>query len=369
MPHQALRTILPIAGWSGDPAASVDLHRRHRSGIADAVPHRRDGCGDAGGGRPRRRRPVGSCAPGGVSRWPSICARRRPRCAAGTYMKLGDGAAFARAQHASWASIQPGTDAGAICIAISPTIAPPHSACSAWRKIATRCARRWPSWDAARPRGGDHCRQRRRRHGAHAGRMGQHPQAAAIAALPLMEIVKIGDSPPEPLPAGDRPLVGHPRARPHARARRADLRTHARRAWRRRHEDHRRASAEPRLPGIRHRPWQALGPSRSARSQVMSRPCAGWCARPMYSRKATGRARLAGRGLSPEELAAMRPGLVYVSLCAFGHAGPWASRRGFDTVVQTVSGITDPPGRARARARRRGRNSIRCRRSTIAPAT
>ena len=49
---------------------------------------------------------------------------------------------------------------------------------------------------------------------------------------------------------------------------------------------------------------------------------------------------LAGRGLSPEELAAMRPGLVYVSLCAFGHAGPWASRRGFDTVVQTVSGIT-----------------------------
>ena len=36
----------------------------------------------------------------------------------------------------------------------------------------------------------------------------QHPQAAAIAALPLMEIVRIGDSPPEPLPAGDRPLSG-----------------------------------------------------------------------------------------------------------------------------------------------------------------
>src|SRR5262249_56777225 len=49
---------------------------------------------------------------------------------------------------------------------------------------------------------------------------------------------------------------------------------------------------------------------------------------------------LANRGLSPEELAAIRPGLVYVSLCAFSHAGPWASRRGFDTVVQTVSGMT-----------------------------
>jgi hypothetical protein len=48
---------------------------------------------------------------------------------------------------------------------------------------------------------------------------------------------------------------------------------------------------------------------------------------------------LANRGLSPEELAALRPGLIYVSLCAFSHKGPWASRRGFDTVVQNVSGI------------------------------
>src|SRR6186997_1966754 len=35
-----------------------------------------------------------------------------------------------------------------------------------------------------------------------------HPQAAAVAALPLMEIVKIGESPVEPLPKGDRPLSG-----------------------------------------------------------------------------------------------------------------------------------------------------------------
>jgi CoA-transferase family III len=48
---------------------------------------------------------------------------------------------------------------------------------------------------------------------------------------------------------------------------------------------------------------------------------------------------LGSRGLSPEELAALRPGIVYVSLCAFSHAGPFASRRGFDTVIQAVSGI------------------------------
>src|SRR5213079_1259880 len=53
---------------------------------------------------------------------------------------------------------------------------------------------------------------------------------------------------------------------------------------------------------------------------------------------------LGQRGLSPEELAHLRPGIVYVSLCAFSHVGPWASRRGFDTVVQTVSGITSRQG-------------------------
>ena len=53
---------------------------------------------------------------------------------------------------------------------------------------------------------------------------------------------------------------------------------------------------------------------------------------------------LGDRGFSPEALARLRPGIVFVSLCAFGHVGPWASRRGFDTVVQTVSGITSRQG-------------------------
>jgi len=53
---------------------------------------------------------------------------------------------------------------------------------------------------------------------------------------------------------------------------------------------------------------------------------------------------LGNRGFSPEALAQLRPGIVFVSLSAFGHVGPWASRRGFDTVVQTVSGITARQG-------------------------
>ena len=40
------------------------------------------------------------------------------------------------------------------------------------------------------------------------GEWAQHPQAAAVASLPLVEIVRIGDALPEPLPRGERPLAG-----------------------------------------------------------------------------------------------------------------------------------------------------------------
>jgi crotonobetainyl-CoA:carnitine CoA-transferase CaiB-like acyl-CoA transferase len=35
----------------------------------------------------------------------------------------------------------------------------------------------------------------------------------------------------------------------------------------------------------------------------------------------------------------VRPGIVYVSLCAYGHEGPWARRRGFDSLVQNANGM------------------------------
>ena len=53
---------------------------------------------------------------------------------------------------------------------------------------------------------------------------------------------------------------------------------------------------------------------------------------------------LAARGFSPEALAELRPGIIYVSLCAFGHEGPWRDRRGFDTLVQSATGIADEEG-------------------------
>ena len=44
-------------------------------------------------------------------------------------------------------------------------------------------------------------------------------------------------------------------------------------------------------------------------------------------------------GLSPQVLAERHPGLVVVSLSAWGSRGPWGSRRGFDSIVQAASGI------------------------------
>ncbi|HEY4460102.1 MAG TPA: CoA transferase, partial [Pseudonocardiaceae bacterium] len=52
---------------------------------------------------------------------------------------------------------------------------------------------------------------------------------------------------------------------------------------------------------------------------------------------------LAALGFGPAELAEIRPGIVSVELSAWGHAGPWAARRGFDSLVQMSSGIAAEP--------------------------
>ena len=100
----------------------------------------------------------------------------------------------------------------------------------------------------------------------------KHPQGMAIASLPLMEIVKIGDAPVEKAAGGRPAALGRPGARSDPGPRRPDLRPHPGRARRRRLEDHRGASAEYRLPGIRHRARQIVGPSRSARGRRTSKP-------------------------------------------------------------------------------------------------
>ncbi|WP_037870519.1 CoA transferase [Streptomyces sp. SPB074] len=44
-------------------------------------------------------------------------------------------------------------------------------------------------------------------------------------------------------------------------------------------------------------------------------------------------------GLTPDGLAARRPGLVLAQVSAWGRSGPWGQRRGFDSLVQAATGI------------------------------
>jgi hypothetical protein len=44
-------------------------------------------------------------------------------------------------------------------------------------------------------------------------------------------------------------------------------------------------------------------------------------------------------GLGVEDVARINPGIVYASLSAYGSTGPWAKWRGFDSLVQTCSGM------------------------------
>ena len=171
----------------------------------------------------------------------------------------------------------------------------------------------------------------------------EHPQAGAVATLPLIEIDRIGDSPPEPLPEGSRPLSG---------VRVLDLtRVLAGPSCARTLAEH--GADVLRITGahLPSHPGQEMDTGHGKLSahldlrEAEDRETLLELVREadVFSqgyRPGT----LADRGLSPEELAKLRPGLVYVSLSAFGRVGPWAGRRGFDTVVQTVSGITNRQG-------------------------
>lgn len=48
---------------------------------------------------------------------------------------------------------------------------------------------------------------------------------------------------------------------------------------------------------------------------------------------------LAARGFGAAELVELKSGLIYANLSAFGPSGPWSDRRGFDSLVQTCTGM------------------------------
>ncbi|UZE47689.1 CoA transferase [Rhodopseudomonas sp. P2A-2r] len=171
------------------------------------------------------------------------------------------------------------------------------------------------------------------------------PQAAAIAALPLIEITRTGDAAPKPWPVGDRPLSGlrvldlsrviaGPVAGRTLAVHGADV----------------MLVSSPELPAI---PWLTIDTGRGKLSSFADIETEQGRATlrtlladaDIFSQGYRPQS-LAARGFSPEQAAAISPGLVYVSLSAYGRAGPWAGRRGFDSLVQCATGFNHAEGQA-----------------------
>jgi crotonobetainyl-CoA:carnitine CoA-transferase CaiB-like acyl-CoA transferase len=341
MPYDALRTILPAAGWSADRIDAVKftgdtdpiLPTPFRIGAAGAATLAATGiaAADLWQLRTGRGQDIG------------VDVRRATASLrSGHYLKVGDGhvssernsiMGFYPAKDGHWSYIHanfPNHRAAALKVL----------GCEENRDAVTKAVATWNAADleeaiiAAKGAGGMVRTQ---------AEWADHPQSAAVAALPLMEVVRIGDSPPEPLPPGNRPLSG---------IRVVDItRVLAGPTCARTLAEHgadvMKISASH-LPNIGYQEFDTghgkLSTYLDLREPGNADTLRGLIRDADVFSQGYRPGTLSSRGLSPEELAALRPGLVYVSLCAFSHAGPWASRRGFDTVIQSVSGITARQG-------------------------
>ena len=166
-----------------------------------------------------------------------------------------------------------------------------------------------------------------------------HPQASATAVLPLIEISHIGDASPQPLHGGTRPLSG---------IRALDLsRVIAGPMTARTLAEHGATVMQvgaPHLPSIESLVIDTGFGKHSCAINLETAP--GVDALNSLIDKtdiflnAYRPGTLERRGFSPSALAARRPGIIYVTVTAFSRAGPWAQRRGYDTLVAAASGLT-----------------------------
>ncbi len=169
------------------------------------------------------------------------------------------------------------------------------------------------------------------------------PQMHTVADLPLFEIIKIGEAPPEKLPAGNRPLSGirvldltRVLAGPTCARTLAEHGADVLRVTREDLADLGDTDFDTGIGKLQtHIDLRDPRQSELMRELVRTSDVFSQSYRP---------GALAGHGFSPEALAEMRPGIVYVTLSAWGHEGPWRRRRGYDTVVQSANGFAHKPG-------------------------
>lgn len=174
----------------------------------------------------------------------------------------------------------------------------------------------------------------------------KHPQGSYLASRPVVEITKIADSDPEPLPYGSdaseplsdirvldltRILAG-PTAGIGMAEHGADV----------------LMVTSPSLPQV---PAFVRDTSHGKRSCFLDYKDADQAVRLKKLAKEADvfiegyrPHRMEAHGFGPKDLAAIRPGIVYVSVNCFGSGGPYASRAGWDQVAQAVTGMCHTQG-------------------------
>jgi hypothetical protein len=173
----------------------------------------------------------------------------------------------------------------------------------------------------------------------------KHPQGRAIADWPVVRITKIGEARPEPLPDGDRPASG---------VRVVDLtRVLAGPTCAKTIAEHGADVLHVTAPHLdRTGPFDietGIGKRQASidlnvpeQAEAMSALIGEADVFSQGYRLGT----LARRGLAPETLAELRPGIVYVSENCYGHVGPWNERPGWEQLGQAATGMSYREGTA-----------------------
>ncbi|KXO94047.1 CoA transferase [Tsukamurella pseudospumae] len=177
-----------------------------------------------------------------------------------------------------------------------------------------------------------------------AGEFLEHPQYVdGVAGTPLVEITRIGESAPEPLPAGEQPLsgiralgMGHVIAGAGAGRALALHGADVLNVWRPGEHEHDTTYVTANV-GVRS---CLLSPHRADGAETLRELAAG--ADVFYANRRPGY--LASIGMSAEQLVERRPGIVHATASLFGGEGPWADRVGFDQTAGSLVGMMNLEG-------------------------
>jgi hypothetical protein len=177
------------------------------------------------------------------------------------------------------------------------------------------------------------------------GEWAAHPQGRAIADRPVVLITKIGEAPRKPLPPGDRPASG---------VRVVDLtRVLAGPTCAKTIAEHGADVLHVTAPHLdRVGPFDIeTGIGKRQASLDLDVPEQAEAMRALISEadvfsQGYRLGTLARRGLAPEMLARLRPGIVCVSENCYGHVGPWSERPGWEQLGQAATGMSYREGAA-----------------------